>query len=163
GSLTADDLEEEGLGIYVTAPSAHPEVSDDENISLQRTANDILDALLLQGVPRIGRGLVANGANVDGEIRMRSYTPLTRHYLTDGRPPFIVGMNEIRRSITLARRLRYILNEWESNRSLGQWSRLIRGLRTLLSANRQENSVGERLHQFVRAVEAIIKPKIGDS
>jgi hypothetical protein len=37
----------------------------------------------------------------------------------------------------------------------------MRGIRTLLLANRETNTVGDRLHQFVRAVEAVIKPRAG--
>ena len=43
------------------------------------------------------------------------------------------------------------------------WQRLRRGLRALFKGSRETNKDGERLHEFVRAVEALIKPRIGRS
>ena len=82
GSLAIEGLAHDGLALYVTMRSEHPDTSDGENIALQQRAKDILNALLLQGVPAIDRGLVGHGANADGQIRLRSYTAVGRHYFT---------------------------------------------------------------------------------
>jgi hypothetical protein len=82
GSLAIEGLAHDGLALYVTMRSEHPDTSDGENIALQQRAKDILNALLLQGVPAIDRGLVGHLANADGQIRLRSYTAVGRHYFT---------------------------------------------------------------------------------
>jgi len=143
--------------MYVTAPSAHPEENNGENVALQGRANDLLNGLLLQGVPRIERGFVAHGVNREGSVQIRGYSPMDHHYRTAG-IEFAVGMREVRRALILASRLRQIEDSQEKH-----WGRLIRGTRTLLLANRQSNEVGDRVHQFVRALEGVIKPRIGGS
>jgi hypothetical protein len=156
GSLAADEMKENGFGMYVTASSSTPDVIDGENAALERRANDLLNALLLQGVPRIERGFVAHGVNRNGNLEIRGYSPMDHHYRTSG-IFFSVGLAEARRARTLAEQLRHIEN------SQPDWTRVMRGIRTLLLANRQTNSVGDRLHQFVRAIEAAIKPRAGSS
>src|SRR5262249_6623770 len=151
GSLAIEGLAHDGLAIYVTMPSEHPETSDGANLALQQRANDILNALLLQSVPAIDRGVVAHGANPAGHVRLRSYTPVGRHYFTTGIPPLVVGMEQIHKALRLADRLRSMLAEFEEDRVRGHWARVLRGSRILLAANRTENTLGDRLHQFVRA------------
>jgi hypothetical protein len=156
--MTTDEMKPGGVAVYVAAPSKHPDVNDGENVTLEQCANDILNGLLLQGVPRIERGFVVHGANVKGKIEIRSYSPMDRHELTAGLPLFTVGMAEIRRPLWLSHRLRYI----QVSRGK-EWGRLIRGIRTLLLANRVSNEAGARLHQLVRTVEALVKPAQGNS
>ena len=136
GSLATDGMTEGGLSVYVTAPSAHPDINDGENVALQQRANDLFNGLLLQGVPRIERGFVVHGANLNGDIHIRGYSPMEHHYQTAGLD-FMVGMAEVRRAVALAQRIR------EIEGSQTNWKRLIRGIRTLLLANRQSNEVGE--------------------
>jgi hypothetical protein len=142
--------------MYVTAPSAHPEVNDVENAALYQRANDLLNGLFVQGVPWMERGVAVHGVNLNGEIQIKSWGSLDRHYRTAGLD-FVVGIAEVSRAITLARRIRDIED------SPPHWGRLLRGTRTLLLANRQSNEVGDRVHQFVRALEAVVKPRIGGS
>jgi len=82
GSLAIEGLAHDGLALYVTMRAEHPDTSDGENIALQQRAKDILNALLLQAVPAIDRGLVGHGANAVGQIRLRSYTAVGRDYFT---------------------------------------------------------------------------------
>jgi hypothetical protein len=49
GSLTFDEMKEDGLAVYVTAPAEHPEILDGENQALLQRVNDILHGLALQG------------------------------------------------------------------------------------------------------------------
>ena len=158
GSLATDEMREGGLLIYVTGqPSKQPEVLDGENQALQQEVNDILNGLLLQGVPGFMRGFIVNGANVNGQIGIRQHASIRELDLTHGQPEFLVGIDEARRSVSLARRLRYI-----QDAPRPEWGRVIRAVRTLLLANHQTNSFGERLHQFVRALEGLIKVPKGN-
>lgn len=163
GSLAIEGLAHDGLALYVTMPSERPETSDGENVALQQRVNDILNGILLQGVPAIDRGLVGHGANADGQVRLRSYSPVGRHYFTTGIPPLVISLEQIRTALRLADRLRSMLAEFEEDRVRGHWERLLRAWRILLAANRTENTLGDRLHQFVRVTEALIKPSKGNS
>jgi hypothetical protein len=163
GSVAIEGLAHDGLALYVTMASENPDTSDAESIALQQRASDILNALLLQGVPAIERGLVGHGAKADGDVRLRSYTSVGRHYFTTGIPPLAIGMEQIHRAMRLADRLRSMLEAFEEDRIRGYWSRVLRGSRILLTANRTENTLGDRLHQFVRVTEALLRPSIGNS
>jgi hypothetical protein len=158
GSLATDEMKEGGLAVYVTGPSKQPEVLDEENQALHQEVEDILNGLLVQGVPEFMKGFVVNGANVNGQIGIRQQSSFRELFTTFDHPDFLVGLVEIRRAVWLGRRLRYIQ---EAPRP--EWGRLIRGLKTLLLANRLQNQSGDRLHQFVRALEAVITPRIGES
>jgi len=71
-------------------------------------------------------------------------------------PPFEVGVAEINRAFSLANKLHRIYQ------LVADWSRLRRGLRALFKGS-EEREWGDRLHQFVRALEALIKPVVGAS
>jgi len=152
GSLTADEMEEDGLVVYVTAPSREPRMLDEENEALKLQANDMLDALLLQGVPAFMKGFFVTGANIDGETRIRQHSSVRELFCTWELPDFLVGIDEIRRSSALAHHLRFIQDAPKP-----EWGRLVRAVNTLLTANRERNSYGQRLHQFVRSLEGLIK------
>ena len=119
GSLIADEMREAGFGMYVTVPSASPDVVDGENAALEQRANDLFNGLLFQGVPRFERGFVAHGVNRNGTIEIRGFSPLEHHYRTAG-IDFVIGAAEVRRTVTLAERLRHVENsrpDWGRCRS----------------------------------------------
>jgi hypothetical protein len=157
GSIAADEVRQAGLGIYVTATSTTSEVVDGENAALTQRVNDLFNGLLLQGVPRFERGCVVHGAYHGGAVQVRGYSAVDEHYRTAGMD-FTVGMAEVQRALTISDQLRHIQNAQPDN-----WARLLRGIRTLLLANRQSNTVGDRLHQLVRSTESVIKPRTGTS
>lgn len=158
GSLAMDELREDGLLIYVTAPAEHPAILDGENVALGRRLDDVLNGLLMQGVPSFMRGFILNGANVGGEIQVRQHSGMRHVEATWESERFVVGMSQLTNAVGLARQLREI-----QDASDAKWARLVRGVRTLLKANREDNAHGGRLHQFVRALEGLIKPRIAKS
>lgn len=155
GTLTMNEIQEPGLVIYVTAPTLQPAVLDAENEALAQKVNDVFNALLLQGVPRFLKGLTLGGANAEGRLEVRQYTGLRELWTTWELPEFVVGMPELRRAVRLSRRLRQMQDARD-----GRWGRLVRGVNALLKANRERNDHGDRLHQFVRALEALVKPRM---
>lgn len=153
GSFIAEEIKAGGLALCVTAPVD----SDAENEALKQQCMDVLDGLLLQGVPRFEKGMSMTGANVDGEIKVQSYANLRHVEPTSWEAPeFRLGLVAIQRAVRFGARLRTMQNATEQ-----QWGRLSRGIRALLNANRMSNKHGDRFHQFVSAVEALIKPRQG--
>lgn len=155
GSLATDEIREGGFALYVTALSQHPGVLDAENQALNQRRDDLLNGLLILGVPEFMQGFSISGANVDGGIQIRQYSRLREMQPTHEMPKFLIGLAEIDRTLFLAQRLRLIQDAGQR-----QWGRLLRGVRTLLNANRERNEHGDRLHQFMRALEALVKPRI---
>jgi hypothetical protein len=158
GSIAAREFREDGLLVYISAAAQRPEDYDDENQALGLRINDLFYGLVLQGVPQFMRGSIIHGANVDGELGFRHHSALREVQVTFESPPFAVGVAELTHAVRLARRLREMQRPGEL-----KWARLLRSVRVLLKANGESNAHGERLHQFVRSVEGLIKPRIGGS
>jgi len=153
GSLQIRAVRGSNLVLLVTAPSASPDILDHENQELTQELNHFLHGLLLQGVPWYEKGFSVTGANVRGEIQIRQFGDLKGFHPTWGFAGLQVGRDEIDRAVSLASRLRQVYRPYPD------WSRLARGLSTLLRGS-EETEGPDRLHQFVRAFEALIRPEI---
>jgi hypothetical protein len=70
-------------------------------------------------------------------------------------PTFRLGLAGLQHAVGLLNRLRMVNTGGPAN-----WARLRRGLKVLFDGTGVPNKDGDRLHQFVRAVEALIKPEI---
>jgi len=156
GSLTMDELREANLIIYTTMASSRPEILDDENAALAKMLDCVLFGLVLQGIPVYYHGYSLNGANVAGEVNVRQFSNLKRYEPTYETVEFRPGVKELRRAEALSVRLQRV------NEGGPDWARLRRGVNALLRGSRMDDGT-ERLHQFVRALEALIKPDIGST
>jgi hypothetical protein len=81
---------------------------------------------------------------------LRGYQPT--YELVEFRP----GVNELRRAEALCVRLQRV------DEGGADWARLRRGVNALLRGSRMDDGT-ERLHQFVRALEGLIKPDLGNT
>ena len=156
GSITMDELREASLVLYTTIISAKPQILDDENEQLTKTLDYILYGLLLQGVPVYFKGFSLKGANVGGDVDVRQFSQLKDYPPTYELPEFRPGARELEGATVVARRLRQINEGKES------WARIRRGLRALFQGSGMSDG-GDRLHQFVRALEALVRPDIGNT
>ena len=150
--LKLDALRDANFALYTTIPSSKPKSLDEEN-QLVETLNHFLYGILLQGVPAYGRGFSLTGADVAGEINVRQCSDLKDYRPSLGLPPFRLGVDELRRAAGLIDRLRGV------DTGGADWGRLRRGLKVLFDGTLMPNKDGDRLHQFVRAVEALVKPE----
>lgn len=156
GSLRANDIQQSNFVLCTIRPSQTPEVLDQENIDLTQKLYYVMYGLTLQGVPLYDKGYALTGANVGGEIQIRQYGELNEYLSSYGMPVFHVGVAELNRAVSLANQLHRIYQGGSD------WLRLREGLRILFQGS-EERNWGDRLHQFVRALEALIKPEVGSS
>ncbi len=156
GSITMEELRDANLVIYTTMLSSRPEILDDENAALVKLVDYVFYGLMLQGIPVYYRGYSLNGAKVASEINVRQFSNLKQYEPTHEMVEFRPGANELRRAEALAVRLQKV------NEGGADWARLRRGVNAVLRGSRIDDGT-ERLHQFVRAVEALIKPDIGST
>lgn len=154
GSLTVDQLQRTNYVLLTTTSSRHPEVLDAENQELTATINHIFYALLLHGSPHYDGGFSLSGANVAGELQVRQFSKLKDYEPSYDMPPFRVGIGELARSFFLSNPLRRV------NREGPDWPRFRRGLKAFFQGCVEKDG-GGRLHQFVRALEALLKPEVG--
>jgi hypothetical protein len=156
GSLKAEDIQQSNFVLCTITPSRTPEVLDQENIDLTQHLYYVMFGLLLQEVPQYDNGYTLTGANVGGEIQVRQYGELNEYSPSYGMPEFYVGVDELNRAFSLANKLHSIYG------ADADWLRLRTGLNVLFKGS-EEKRWGDRLHQFVRALEALIKPEEGRS
>jgi hypothetical protein len=153
GELRSEQIERSNFLLEASRPSARPAVLDAENEELKATVNFVFHGLLLQGVPGYRRGFYLTGANVEGEVCVRELGDLPQ-YAPSPDLGLTVGATELQRAFTLGLSLK------EIDAGKPRWARLRAGLRALWRGS-QETDSGERLHQFVRALEALVKPEVG--
>src|SRR6266446_2062427 len=155
GSVKMNTLSDSNFVMFATMPSAKPEVLDQENLDLVKTLDYLLYGILLQGVPKSQQGFSLSGANVKGEINVRQFSDLRDYQPSFGMPPFRLGLDGMQHAARLMDRLRAVNTSGPAN-----WARLRRGLKVLFDGTSLLNKDGDRLHQLVRAIEAMIKPEI---
>ena len=156
GSWKLEDIERCNFVLATTVPSRAPQNFDHENMHLIRRLKYLLDGLLLQGVPYYETGFSLSGANVDGDIQIRDFRELPYYVPSYDLPCLQVGITEIKCATSLAEQLELIAQLGED------WARLRRGLNAL-SRGSEETGGGDRLHQFARGLEALVKPNIGNT
>lgn len=156
GTLQAGALNESNLVIVATAPSACPSVLDSENQALERQALNLLIALGLTGLCFDRPGMILNGCRLDAQaseptqVRQVHDTAWYRR-LHHAIPPNLKS-EDLAHAGTLAAPISTLLQQ--------KGTRLLKGLSAAHKGI--EGGYGdERLHQFVRSLEAVIRPETG--
>lgn len=156
GSLQVEQLGRSNLTILATAASNNVRILDAENQSLRERALSVFYALSLVDVYYQDGGLIVGGANVDGEISIRQVSKLEPFYLPKSVLPHRINPPWLQDAYATAMGMLATHTPGHSHQ------RLRRGFRAWVSAMQEYNGE-DRVHQFVRAVEALIKPEVGRS
>ena len=156
GSLRAESLERTNLTLFAHAPSAAPRILDSENESLQQSVLRLCYALFSMDVFHHDGGQIMSGSNVDGTVSIRQVAKLDSLYRPNG-----VRIARLDRTSLLTAAL--VADGMEVvNFGRGRHERLRSGFHAWLRGI-TEYYGDERLHQFIRAVEAVVKPPKGKS
>lgn len=156
GSLWAGALSESNLVVIVSAPSACPFVLDRENQALERRCLNVLIALGLTGLWFEGPGMILNGCQLDEQstepAQVRRVHDSACYRRLCGTIPPTLTRQELVAAGSLAEPISALLKR--------NGTRLLKGL--FAAHKGLEGSDGdERLHQFVRSLEAVMKPDVG--
>ena len=136
--------------------SATPEVLDAENEALRQQVLCLCYALFLIEVFHYDGGLILSGANVGGTVSVRQVSQLERFYRPNGAKTVRLTHAEL---LTAARAAAGMQSVHAGH---GHHGRLRKGFHAWLRGM-MESHGEERLHQFVRAVEAVVMPPKGRS
>lgn len=151
GSLAADRVETANLWLIAKQASLNPGVLDQENEDLWDEVLFLFFSILLIGTPFYETAYRLTGAHVPGKNpRIRRYQGLHHYLVSFGAQPMIIDVVGMQRAAALSPRLMAI-------HSANNHIRLRRGFKVFIDALRLEGPA-ERVHQFVRSIEGIIKP-----
>ncbi len=154
GTIEADRLQRCNVTLLAISPSEHPEVLDNENQMLSQRALSLFYALFMVEVFRHEGGIALSGANVNGRVDVRQTSRIAEHYPLAQFQFAPLRTVHFRRMARIAEGIRAVhIPGTETNRLQRGFHAWIRGIQELYG--------DERLHQFVRAIEAIVKPNEG--
>ena len=156
GSIQAETLTRSNLVLLAHRASERPEILDGENAALRQDSLSLFYALFLKEVFHFDGGLVLSGANVGGEVGVRQVSHLEQHYRPAQVHPAQITRACLLQSARVAAGLRTVHTPGARN------DRLRRGFHAWIRGI-QEYYGDERLHQFVRTVETVVKPARGKS
>jgi len=153
GELRAQDLEQCNLIIFRHAHRSRPEVLDAEHEALSREANAILILTAYQFAPWYESAWSIRGSIVNGQREVRQMGRIPDLYRTQGSDPQRITDQTIEYADKT-------LPDWLAVRASGQFHRFRLSMGMVLNGLR-ESYGEERVHQYARALEGLILPKIG--
>jgi hypothetical protein len=154
GEIRTEQLGDANLVFLRRRVSPTPQNFDHENKQLAYELTDIFWLLQLSGVLEYQKAFILTGASEKGsDVNYRDFNELL-HFGRSGGP--IKPLTVERLELALTHR-----GVWDDIRvNATEYRRLKRGLR-LLARVLRESDGAERLHGFVRALEALVLPKTG--
>lgn len=155
GTLTVEKLRKSNFCLLIKLPSTKPEILDSENETLMEYITGLFYCIIFQGIPIVDNIYFLSGANVDGEINIRRYSgPMHDIYYAEQSTPVIVTLNALKQAIIMNK---VYLNIFHTEVT---FRRLRDGFHSLIRAIHEANSAF-RIHDYVRSLEAIVKPRYG--
>jgi hypothetical protein len=157
GTVQLEHLERASLTIIATAPSNALDVLDAENESLRQRVLGMFYALHLVEIFHYDGGLTITGANTNGSVSVRQVSILEHYFRPPGVLPIRIDIRWLEDAYAIANGMQVV-----HRAGVDHHQRLRRGFRAWIGAMQEYNG-DDRVHQFVRAVEATVKPEAGRS
>lgn len=154
GSLQVEQMERSSLVLMAHRISANPNVLDGENSALRQQVVGLCYSIFLTEVFHYDSGLILTGANVGGTVSVRQVSRLEKLY----RPNHVATTRLSQANLLSAGHISVGTQAVHAVR--GQHLRLRSGFHAWLRAMMEYNG-DERLHQFIRATEAVVMPPKG--
>jgi hypothetical protein len=154
GSLIIDSLSKSNFCIVAKRHSDQLSVSDDINKLLIECVEKIFECIMYQGIPNVKHIYAFSGSNIDGKFDICKFVQFDRIYPIEKSNPSCVTLHKLKQTIVMCNQYHNIFL------TKGKFQRLQSGLHSLLRAIR-EDYLDFRMHEYVRALEALIKPRPG--
>jgi hypothetical protein len=153
GSIKADRVSDSNLFLLKKKESKTPEVLDHENQELIKEVERIFYGIVIQGMPQYEAAYRLTGSFSKDKAGLRQFTEVYDHHAYARKTP--VSPRTCRIAKAVASGIREML-------SLTAFLRLQRGFKALIDATRVRY-LEDAVHQFVRAMDALIIPRVGSS
>jgi len=155
GDARTERLERANLVIIRHAISATPDVVDRELDILSAEVNVAFNMLMIGGVPKYREAFSIRGAALNGELRPYQLGQMHTFYQSPSPP---VSTITVDRLVAADAALRAFLDVEDGR----QFQRFKTGIGRLIDGLRQKLAE-ERMHQYVRSLEALILPDPGST
>lgn len=158
GSFNHDKLANSNFLIVAIAPSANPDQFSKENEGLIWRTIQLFHAILMHKIPFHEDGMVISGTNSSGKLdpeslqRLPTYCWFEENFSVD--EPDDIDEELIRRAGVVADGI-YFVDSQD-----GSFERVKRGIAAWVRGVKEQKYY-DRLHEFVRAIEALIRPAKG--
>ncbi len=152
GSIQSEQLAESNLLLLAVHSYSH---SHFDEHSIEQAVDRLFYSLLMRGL-RYHHGLTLIGTKYSGSLTVSRVSTLIPFYHTAKVMPTFLEESDFVQSAAIVSGMQAI------NTDQANYSRLKRGFRAWVRAVR-EDDFSFRLHQFVRAVEAVMKPDTGQT
>jgi hypothetical protein len=159
GTLRTEKMQTANLVLLRAVNSNNPTLAGDkEQIDLTQHLVKLFSMLQLDGVPEYAEAEIVAGAVLEDGSNIRHVGKLPDFRHTKG---YVKNAVDIPR-LEVATKLREALEQIEGMLSSNRFVRFMRGLNVLRDGLLQ--TVGqERIHQFVRSLEALVLPEVGST
>jgi hypothetical protein len=154
GSLRMDRLHKANIALFRCRPSSSPGALDREHAELDGYLTRVFYLLRLGVILEYSGADLLLGSFLGGEARIRQVSEVPAFRPTRGSTPESVTLDSLEKAVQRVGGLVHM-----ESRS-PKYRRVIRGLNTLMEGLRCEHGE-DRIHQFVRSLEALILPHIG--
>lgn len=136
-------------------PPAELPISDGTNVELAKQADNIFTMLRLLGTIEYERGFLVTGYVQNGQAVCQNFSNLGRLEITRGCFPWMIREEHLVAAADLARAKSSLMGSFPDARKV----RIFRGW-WALTTGLQQLYASDRIHAFVRALEALIYPEI---
>jgi hypothetical protein len=153
GSVRSDWIQRSNFLLFAVGMEGDPNILDNGNETLKDRVFGFLYGLHMQETVDLGHKVLLRGAHTENGIDIRSASDISALYTPRGAHTIPIARNQLEVAAAVESGLRTIL--------YGQsYHRLRRGFYAWTQGLMQYRG-DQRLHQFVRSVEAIVKPEAG--
>jgi len=156
GSIRIEQLQRANLVLLVEEASDNPEILDDVHKRLSDRLAQLFDLMHLQVGMECGSADMLYGSSIRGVPVLRQLSPLPTFYQSKGYRRSPITERWLEEAVTLRTGLTAIRS------NAAEFQRTLRGL-NILANGLQQQAGQDRLHQFVRSLEALILPDVANT
>ncbi len=150
GTLKSEQIADTEFMIVARKPSAKPHEMDKDTQDVSNAARWMWEGLCVSNIPFVDAVHFLTGARIEGQVKVRQSYGLPAPLLTMPKEAAPMTIDEVKVGHEVFAGLRAI-------RSTTEYERLRKGHRALQAAIHAQLP-DDRLHQFVRSIEAVVKP-----
>lgn len=153
GTIRLERLTGANFILVRRAPSTNPQILDGEHDDLFQEVMTLFWLLQLSGIVQGGSREALQGSFEHGETNVRQMVQVDEYYPTTGQPKYPVTLDRLEEAVKMS-------DVWRALQKAKTHGRFRRGARILRDGF--EDYFGqERLRDFVRSIEALIRPDPG--